>query len=62
MDPLLTAEETSKLLNVSYKKVLDLIHMGELQAHRIGGQFRITMYAIHEFLDKSKYKSYWKNR
>lgn len=62
MEPLLTPEKTSKLLNVSYNKVLELIHMGELQAHKIGKQFRIPMYAIHEFLDKSKYKSYWKNK
>lgn len=62
MESLLTLHETSELLNVSYNKVRDLIHMGKLQAYKIGREFRIPMYAIHEFLDKSKYKSYWKNK
>lgn len=60
MIDLLTPHETSDLLKVSYNKVLDLIHLGELQAYKIGGQYRIPLHAIHEYLDKSKYKSYWK--
>ena len=60
MQPLFTPVETSELLRVHYKKVLDLIHMGELQAHKIGRKYLIPMHAIHEFLDKTKYHSHWK--
>lgn len=62
MEPLKTPKETGELLKINYRKVLDLIRMGDLQAYRIGGQFRIPMHAIKDFLDKSKYKSYWKNK
>lgn len=60
MIELFTVEETGKILKVSSNKVYDLIHLGDLQAHKIGGQFRIPEYAIREFLDKSKYHSHWK--
>lgn len=62
MESLLTPQETAEILRVKYHRVLDLIHLGELQAYKIGGQFRIPEYAIHEFLDKSKYHSHWKKQ
>lgn len=60
MIALFTPEETAEILKVKYNKVLDLIHMGNLQAYKVGGQFRISLFAIHEFLDKSKYHPHWK--
>lgn len=59
MEQLYTPGEIGKLLKVNYHKVLDLIHLGELQAYKIGGQYRIPLHSIHEYLDKSKYKSFW---
>lgn len=60
MDRLLTPNETSKILQIGYRKVLDLIKMGDLTAYKIGGLFRIPQHALYEYLEKSKYKSYWK--
>lgn len=41
-------------------KVLDMIIMGEIDAYKIGGVYRITEGALFDFLEKHKFKSHWK--
>lgn len=57
---LYTPKDVAKIFNVNYRKVLDLIALGELQAYRIGGAFRISQSEILRFLDTHKVKSHWK--
>jgi len=60
MNSLLTVKEVAKILRINYRKVLDLIHLGELPAYRVGGSFRITEEQIQKYLDSSQVKNYWK--
>ena len=57
---LLTPKRVSEKLNINYRKVLDMIIMGELDAYKIGGVYRISEGVLFDFLDKHKFKSYWK--
>ena len=57
---LLTPKQVSERLNIHYRKVLDMIVLGELDAYKIGGSYRISEGALFDFLEKHKYKSYWK--
>ena len=57
---LLTPKQVSEKLNINYRKVLDMIIMGELDAYKIGGVYRISEGVLFDFLDKHKFKSYWK--
>ena len=59
MNELLTPKEISKLLKLTYGKVLEMIHLGELKAIRIGKSFRITEYDLHDFIESNRYKSPW---
>ena len=59
---LYTPKEVAKLLKVNYRKVLELISMGELEAYRVGGVFRISAGEINRYLSKNKVKSYWRAR
>ena len=59
MNELLTPKEISKLLKLTYGKVLEMIHLGELKAIRIGKSFRITEYDLHDFIEKNRFKSVW---
>ena len=58
----LTPRQVSQRLQINYHKVLDLMHLGELEAYKIGGVFRISEEQLHKFLESSHYKSYWKGK
>lgn len=60
MEKFYTSGQIAKMLQVGYRKILNLIHLGNLRAYKIDGQFRIPISALHEYLEKSKYKSHWK--
>ena len=51
MVELLTPKEVAKVLQINYRKVLDMIHLGELEAYQVGGVFRISRSAIQQYLD-----------
>lgn len=57
---LLTPKQVAEKLNINYRKVLDMIVMGEIDAYKIGGVYRITEGALFDFLEKHKFKSHWK--
>ena len=59
-DQLLTPKQVSERLNIHYRKILEMFIMGELDAYKIGGTYRISEGALFDFLEKHKYKSYWK--
>lgn len=59
---LLTPKQVAIKLNVHYRKVLDMIVLGELDAYKIVGSYRISEGALFDFLEKHKYKYYWKNK
>jgi len=60
MTQLLTPKEVSKQLKINYNRVLELIHLGDLNAYKIGRDFRITEGDLFDFLQKNKYRSFWK--
>ena len=47
MTELYTPKQVAKLLKVSYRRVLDMIALGEIKAYRIGGVFRISEREIY---------------
>ena len=57
MEKLLSPSEAAKLLNVGYRNIIDMIHLGQLEAIKIGRQFRIHPKFIHKFLEKNKYQN-----
>lgn len=59
MNRLYTVQEVSEILAVGYRKVLDLIALGELNAYKIGINYRIAPYELEKFLQSCKTKSYW---
>ncbi len=56
MNKLYKPKEVSQILNINYRKVLDLIHLKRLGAYKIGGDFRIPIHEIHNYLEKVKTK------
>ncbi|MFN2363167.1 MAG: helix-turn-helix domain-containing protein [Halarsenatibacteraceae bacterium] len=46
-----TAKEVADILKISYRKVLDLIKKGELEAKRVGKAYRITDNQIKKYLE-----------
>ncbi len=42
------------MLNVSYRKILDLILLGKLSAYRIGGVYRVSKDDFDSYLQSSK--------
>ena len=62
MNQLYTPKEVAGLLKVNYRKVLDMIALGELTAYRIGGVFRISEEEIQRYLNSVKVQNdFWKN-
>ncbi len=59
MKKLLTPKEVAKILQLRYNKILEMIHLGELKAIRIGKSFRITEYDLHELIESNRVKSIW---
>ena len=62
MDQYLTPREVADLLKINYRKVLDLIALGHLSAYKIGGSYRIAKSDFHEFMERSRFKSFWKDK
>ena len=59
---LLSPKQVAEKLQIYYQKVLEFIVLGELKAYKIGGVYRIEPGELFEFLQKKKYKSYWKGK
>ena len=57
MIDLLTAQEVAKALKVNYRKVLDMIALGELKAYRIGRVFRVSKDELERYLRTVKLDS-----
>ncbi len=57
MVDLLTAQEVAKALKVNYRKVLDMIALGELKAYRIGRVFRVSKDELDRYLRNVKLDS-----
>jgi len=51
-EPLISVREAAPLLKVSIRTVYTLIESGALPAYRIGGQLRLSRYALGEWLAK----------
>ena len=62
---LYSPKEVAKILNVSYRMVLDLISLGEIEAFRIGsgkGVFRISEREVNHYLESNKVDAeFWKS-
>ena len=54
MTPMLSPKEMARILNVGYRKILDMIILGELKAYKIGGVLRISEKEIYRYLDSVK--------
>lgn len=52
--------ELSKMLKVHYRKVLELIAFGKLEAYKIDGSYRISSYSLNKYLLSVKVKPFWK--
>ena len=61
MKKLLKPKEAAFILNVNYRKVLDLIASGEIQAYKVGNKYRISKISIFNYLENCKYQSAWIN-
>jgi len=65
MTELYTPKEVAKILNVSYRMILDLISLGEIEAYRIGsgkGVFRISKREVNRYLEYNKVNAeFWKS-
>tara|TARA_Y100000034_G_scaffold131681_1_gene192958 strand:- start:635 stop:823 length:189 start_codon:yes stop_codon:yes gene_type:complete len=55
----LTPKQVSKILQINYRKVLDMIALGELEAYRIGGVYRVKESSFNQYLESVKVKTYW---
>ena len=62
MIKLITPKQVSEILQVNYRKVLDMIALGELEAYRIGGVYRIRESSLNRYLESAKVKVYWKDK
>ncbi len=51
---LITPSEVSGILKINYRKVLDMILMGDIPAYKIGRQYRIHRNDLSSFLKSSK--------
>ena len=59
MKKLLKPKEAAFILNVNYRKVLDLIASGEIQAYKLDIKYRISEISIFNYLENCKYQSSW---
>ncbi len=59
MSPLYTPKEISKILKINYNRVLQLIHLGELRAIKIGSDYRVSDAALYDFKKSKKYSNSW---
>ena len=56
---LLTPSEVSDILKVNYRKVLEMIVLGELAAFQIGRQYRVDESELENYLSKNKVKGFY---
>ena len=61
-ETLFTVQQIAEKLKVNYRTILDRIHLGELDAYKIGGAYRISNKQINNYLDKNEYTSFWKGK
>ena len=59
MPTLLTPKDVSKILQLGYNKILELIKLGQLKAIKIDKSYRITEYDLHDFIENNRFKSKW---
>lgn len=52
--------EISQILKIHYRKVLELIAFGKLEAYKIDGSYRISSYSLNKYLLSVKVKPFWK--
>lgn len=62
IETLLTPNEVANILKINYRKVLDLIALGELPACRIGRVFRIPKEDLSRYIHSVKVASPWSNQ
>ncbi len=53
-EKLLTASEVSDILKINYRKVLDMILLGDISAIKIGRQYRIEKCDLLDYLKNNK--------
>jgi len=61
-ETLFTVQQIADKLQVNYRTILDRIHLGEIDAYKIGGAYRISLKQLNTFLENNKYESYWKGK
>ena len=54
MHKILTPNEIADLLNINYRKVLELILLGDLNAFKVGRQYRVTESDLESFINSNK--------
>lgn len=62
MDQLYSPKKVARIFDMNYRKILDLITLGELSAYKIGGSYRIAESEIHRYLESVNADSYWHNK
>jgi len=50
---LLTPNEVADLLKINYRKVLEIILMGDLKAFQVGRQYRVPFNELKRYLDNN---------
>ena len=48
---LLTPKDISKILNIGYRNVLDMIQKGQIQAIKIGNLYRVSEINLQKFIN-----------
>jgi len=56
---LLTPKEVALIMKINYRKVLDMIALGQLKAYQVGRVFRISQDDLNKFLESSRYHEPW---
>lgn len=59
VEELLTPKEVAAILRTGYRRILDLIALGELRAFRIGRVFRISREDLRRYLESTRVESPW---
>lgn len=60
-EELLTPREVGQILKVGYRRVLDMIALGDLRAYRIGHLFRISRKELQHYLESTVVESSWRD-
>ena len=59
MQSLLTPQEVAQLLKFSYRRILELITLGDLPAFKVGNAYRIAESDLNKYLEDNRYKSHF---